>query len=181
MGFQDRLPALLQEWKGHQKWKSMDYNGSGIENADVLGPRGQFADIWRKIWKLKKALWDGATLEGEQPREILLDLIGHCFLTIDMLDREKPVPTALLQKKIDAAMGTARLVLVDDDQLVVDSKTLQDLGNLAAGGDPKLLEDEGYVLVDRTGNTVCGTRCGIRHVFDSTCIFEIRKRRVGTP
>lgn len=62
----------------------------GFTNHQVLGPRGQFADIWRKIGKLRRALWDGQTLKREQPREVLLDLIGHCLLTITMIDSEAP-------------------------------------------------------------------------------------------
>lgn len=80
--------VLLGEFARHAKEKAADYDGSdGEENHRVLGVRGQFADIWRKIGKLKNALWDGRTLKGEQPREILMDLIGHAFLTIAMLDR----------------------------------------------------------------------------------------------
>lgn len=93
MGANERIiTRLVNEWCSHQTAKAKDYNSDaeGIEPADVLGLKGQFADIWRKIWKLKKALWDGKELTGEQPREILLDLIGHCFLAIDMLDRQQP-------------------------------------------------------------------------------------------
>lgn len=94
MGASERIrDFLVPEFIAHQQEKAADYNGSlvpGMENADVLGVRGQYADIWRKIAKLKKALWDGEELTGEQPREILLDLIGHAFLTIDMLDRTEP-------------------------------------------------------------------------------------------
>lgn len=60
----------------------------GETNADVLGEKGQFAEIWRKVGPLKRALWDGLELTREQPREILMDLIGHCLLTIEMLDRQ---------------------------------------------------------------------------------------------
>lgn len=69
--------------------KSADYNAAGLENHRILGTMGQFADIWRKIMKLKAALWDRQTLTGEQPREILLDLIGHCYLALAMIDRPK--------------------------------------------------------------------------------------------
>lgn len=103
MGATERIIAeLVPEWIEHQRNKSKDYNtGPGelnrqfggpeylFENADVLGVPGQFAEIWRKVWKLKKGMWDGADLVGEQPREILLDFIGHCFLAIDMIDREQ--------------------------------------------------------------------------------------------
>lgn len=93
--------GLVQEWIEHFLTKNGDYNSDpmpgfpdGFENADVLGVQGQFGEIWRKIWKLKKGMWDGADLVGEPLREVLLDMIGHCFLAIDMLDRsiEKPEP-----------------------------------------------------------------------------------------
>jgi hypothetical protein len=93
MGATDRIIGnLLPEFAEHQRRKAKDYNESlvpGVENADVLGERGQYAELWRKMAKLKKSLWEGQPLEGEQPREILLDFIGHCFLAIDMLDRKQ--------------------------------------------------------------------------------------------
>lgn len=61
----------------------------GDTNADVLGPAGQFADIWRKIGPLKRALWEGQTLTREGVDEILRDLIGHSFLTLEMMSRAK--------------------------------------------------------------------------------------------
>jgi hypothetical protein len=57
----------------------------GPNNANVLGPAGQFADIWRKIGPLKRALWEGEELTRESAEEICMDLIGHLMLTIDML------------------------------------------------------------------------------------------------
>ena len=93
MGATERIrDMLVPEFIKHQEQKAADYNESlipGVENADVLGERGQYAELWRKMAKLKKALWDGKPLNGEQPREILLDFIGHCFLAIDMLDRRQ--------------------------------------------------------------------------------------------
>jgi hypothetical protein len=97
--------GLVQEWIEQFLEKNRDYNsdqeeGQVFENADVLGIPGQFAEIWRKIWKLKKGMWDGETLIGEQPREILMDFIGHAFLAIDMIDRKaatpKKAPSAIL-------------------------------------------------------------------------------------
>src|SRR6185503_1867367 len=79
---------LMAEWERQFAAKAQDYNDNQNENHRVLGVRGQFADIWRKIGKLKKALWDGQPLVGEQPREILMDLIAHCFLTIAMMDAD---------------------------------------------------------------------------------------------
>ncbi len=74
---------LVEEWVQQFISKSNDYG----ETANHLGAAGQYADMHRKMGKLKRALWEGETLTGEQPREILLDLIGHCFLTIHYIDQ----------------------------------------------------------------------------------------------
>jgi hypothetical protein len=63
--------------------KSLDYG----DNAANLGIKGQFSDINRKFGKLKRALWDGQELVGEQPDEILQDMIAHCLLALDMLEQ----------------------------------------------------------------------------------------------
>lgn len=65
--------------------KAVDYG----DGADSLGIRGQYADIHRKFTKLRKSMWDGEELLHEQLDEIMFDLIGHCFLTIDLLNRDK--------------------------------------------------------------------------------------------
>jgi hypothetical protein len=77
------IQELLPEWARLFVAKSNDYG----ETANHLGAAGQYADMHRKMGKLKRALWDGATLDGEQPREILMDLIGHAFLTIHYIDK----------------------------------------------------------------------------------------------
>ncbi len=61
------------------------------ENAQTLGPKGQFADLWRKVGKLKTGLWDGheERLTSEGVDEILRDLIGHCLLTLQLRSRER--------------------------------------------------------------------------------------------
>jgi hypothetical protein len=108
------VDRLIPEFISHQQQKAKDYNGSlpgfpdGFENADVLGVKGQFAEIWRKIWKLKKGMWDGEQLVNEGVREILMDLIGHCFLAIDMLDRQaEPIPHISAEQEL-AAWDEAR-------------------------------------------------------------------------
>lgn len=50
-----------------------------------LGVRGQYSDMHRKMHKLRKALWDAETLVGEQPDEILQDLIGNCLIALFLL------------------------------------------------------------------------------------------------
>lgn len=51
----------------------------------VLGAKGQYADMNRKMGKLKHTLWDGHEAVGETEEEMLMDLIGHCLLTIDYI------------------------------------------------------------------------------------------------
>jgi hypothetical protein len=69
---------LLQEWILHFMEKQRDYG----DTADDLGVPGQYAELHRKLGKLKRCMWEGIPMQGEQPDEILLDLIGHCFLAI---------------------------------------------------------------------------------------------------
>lgn len=61
--------------------KAADY---GV-HADDLGLKGQYSDIHRKIKKIRRSMWDGETLAFESLEEILMDLIGHCWLSIDMI------------------------------------------------------------------------------------------------
>lgn len=79
------ISELIPMFVGRFVEKSLHY---GDTNANVLGPAGQFADIWRKIGPLRRALWEGVELTQEGPDEICLDLIGHCFLTIDMIQQK---------------------------------------------------------------------------------------------
>jgi hypothetical protein len=58
------------------------------DTFESLGPAGQFADIWRKVGPLKRALWDGEELPNESPTQICYDLIGHALLTIYLLGRK---------------------------------------------------------------------------------------------
>jgi hypothetical protein len=62
-----------------------DKNRGYGDTAYLLGARGQFADMWRKMGKLKHTLWDGNEPVGEDIEEMLMDLIGHCALTIDFI------------------------------------------------------------------------------------------------
>lgn len=91
--FERIITKHVPAWAEKFRAKSDDYNSSeefgGMEPHTILGIRGQFADIWRKVWKLKKALWDGETLAGEQPREIIQDLIAHLFLTLDLMEQQE--------------------------------------------------------------------------------------------
>lgn len=65
--------------------KNQDYGDE--MNAMKLGAKGQFVDIWRKVGKLKGALWDGKSMVGEQADEILMDLVGHILLALSEMSR----------------------------------------------------------------------------------------------
>ena len=65
--------------------KAADYGDTG----DALGIQGQYAELWRKIGKLKGPMWEDRQLTHEQPVEILQDLIGHCIKAIDYYQQEE--------------------------------------------------------------------------------------------
>ncbi|UYL85348.1 hypothetical protein SEA_HAGER_55 [Microbacterium phage Hager] len=71
--------------------KNAEYGSGEQSSGTYLGARGQFADIWRKIGKLKIGLWDGneAQLTTESVDEILRDMIGHCFLALQLRALER--------------------------------------------------------------------------------------------
>jgi hypothetical protein len=58
--------------------KAYDYGDTFL----ALGVKGQFSDINRKFLKLKQAVWEDRELMGEQPEEIVMDMIGHCLLML---------------------------------------------------------------------------------------------------
>lgn len=94
---------LVPEWRHHFLRKNAGY---GNMHQD-LGVKAQYVDMHRKVRKLKRALWDLQDIGDESPREVLLDLIGHCFLTIALIDaeaeKEKSVET--IQVRVDGAYG----------------------------------------------------------------------------
>lgn len=65
--------------------KSADYSDTFM----FLGAKGQFSDMNRKFWKLYYAIWQDKDLDGEQPEEIVQDMIGHCLLLLFCLREEK--------------------------------------------------------------------------------------------
>jgi len=60
------------------------------DHAFVLGSAGQYADMSRKFGKVKTAMWDKKPeqLTSENIEEVLMDLIGHCLLSLQCLRRE---------------------------------------------------------------------------------------------
>lgn len=72
------LPEFLERFFA----KNADY---GDQHRAGLGVAAEYVGIHRKVEKLKKALWDGQTMNGEDAREMLFDLIGQCFIVLDLL------------------------------------------------------------------------------------------------
>lgn len=75
---QEVLPKVLELYLN----KSKDYDGNVMAQLN-LGPKASFVDLWRKVGKLKGALWDDRKMVGEQADEILMDLVGHVLIILD--------------------------------------------------------------------------------------------------
>lgn len=78
------LFRLMTNWVQEFMSKNADYGDTSAQ----LGAAGQYAELWRKVGKLKGPLWDGKELNHEQADEIVRDLIGHCFLTLLFLEED---------------------------------------------------------------------------------------------
>lgn len=79
----DIVQLHIPEWARLFDKKNREYRGAEQE----LGAPAQFVDMNRKMKKLKTALWDREpeALTSEPTEEVLMDLIGHCFLTLHLL------------------------------------------------------------------------------------------------
>ena len=73
---------IFPDWKA----KFLEKNAGYGEGHQRLGIKAQYVDIDRKVWKLRRALWEGEPIGPENPEEVIMDLIGHCFLTLDLLN-----------------------------------------------------------------------------------------------
>jgi hypothetical protein len=75
---------LLPEWEKLFETKNAGYG----EYDGELGPMGEVVELHRKLGKLKRAFLEKADTSNwdESPREVVLDMIGHCFLLLYVLD-----------------------------------------------------------------------------------------------
>ena len=76
------LPEFLERFLA----KNADY---GDQHRTGLGVKAEYVGIHRKIEKLKSALWDEQAMNGEGAREMLFDLIGQCFIVLDLMAQEE--------------------------------------------------------------------------------------------
>lgn len=65
--------------------KSVDYG----DVFNELGLAGQYSDMHRKMYKLKRAMWEGRPLKGEQPEEILEDLLGNILISLYLYAQDR--------------------------------------------------------------------------------------------
>jgi hypothetical protein len=77
--------VLVPQWQSQFLVKNAGYG----ESDGDLGVQGEFVEIWRKAKKLKRDVWDDGHIGPETSREVVLDMIGHCFLWL-YLDAAKP-------------------------------------------------------------------------------------------
>lgn len=99
---QKRVMELTDQWFGEFLKKNADYSHQTFSTGDILGAKGQYAELVRKVFKLQGPLWEGKTMNFEQPEEIIRDLIGHCFLALVYLEKEgSQVQQDLIKAKND--------------------------------------------------------------------------------
>jgi hypothetical protein len=76
------IGEILPDWVNHFLSKNVDY---GDQHREIgLGEIGEFVGIWRKLYKLKRAIVDKQPMQNENVDEMLYDLIGQCFLLLDI-------------------------------------------------------------------------------------------------
>lgn len=80
--YREIFEKYLPEWAEEFLKKAIDYD----DTYKHLGSKGQFSDINRKFWKLKRAVWDGKELVGEGVYEICQDIISHALLLIACIE-----------------------------------------------------------------------------------------------
>jgi hypothetical protein len=78
---------LVPEWEKLFERKNAGYG----EYDSELGPQAEVVELHRKLGKLKRAFLDAVDTNewDEKPREVVLDMIGHCFLLLYVLDERE--------------------------------------------------------------------------------------------
>lgn len=81
------VEKLIPEWVDLFLRKNAGY---GNMHGD-LGIKAQYVDIHRKVGKLRRAWWHGQPIGPESAREVCMDLIGHLFLALELMDSDEVV------------------------------------------------------------------------------------------
>lgn len=86
--------SLYPEWRDLFLEKNAGYGE--MHRDEGLGLKAQYLDMHRKVGKLRRAWWDGLPIGKETDREVLMDLIGHCFLALSLIDEDAAIELALM-------------------------------------------------------------------------------------
>lgn len=81
----DEMEAILIGAVADWSIKRQDYRDAFME----LGSKGQVSEIVRKVAKLKRGVWDGYELFGEDPEQIAKEIIPHCMMLVYLLRLEE--------------------------------------------------------------------------------------------
>ena len=73
---------ILPEWRAQFLLKNADYGDAHVTIG--LGARAEFVGMWRKMWLLRKTIWDGEEVNHEDASNQLFDLIGTALLILDL-------------------------------------------------------------------------------------------------
>jgi hypothetical protein len=73
----------LPAWLAHFLSKNANYGDR--HRTSRGGLKGETVNLDRKVDVVWKAFWEGQPMKHEQPRELVWDLIGSCFLMLDLL------------------------------------------------------------------------------------------------
>lgn len=73
----------LPAWLSHFLSKNANYGDR--HRTSRGGLKGETVNLDRKVDVVWKAFWEGQAMNHEQPRELVWDLIGSCFLMLDLL------------------------------------------------------------------------------------------------
>lgn len=78
--------TLTPEWEAQFEKRNAEYG----EYDSELGPLGEMLEIHRKYKKLKRAFIERVDTSdwAESPREVAMDMIGHLYLLIAVIDEE---------------------------------------------------------------------------------------------
>lgn len=90
------LPRLLR----HFAVKHAEY---GPQLDDDLGAPGHFADISRKMKKLRRYLWDGVKVPpgAESVQQIMEEMVGHLLFALFWRQYGSPPPETVLDRHPD--------------------------------------------------------------------------------
>jgi hypothetical protein len=136
----------------------METKGSHI--AEHRSLTGSDVSLFMVALKLSRLTWSPAHDDS------WTDIAGYAACGLE---------TAKLEEQ--RAAGAAKVDLTPDTSETLWGNEVRLLADKAIAGDPKYLEDAGWILIDAPGPSNCADRCGGGHLFHSRCGYRIKRRR----